>query len=62
MNILAILVASAGWFVLAGALFFNPITDKVYRSQEHQNGVRALPQSPKTIGSFAVGMTFGYLN
>jgi len=50
MPILAILAATVVWFILAGILFFNPITDKVYRSEEHKPGVRALPQSPKTIG------------
>lgn len=50
MFILAIIVASIAWFIAAAILFFNPITDKVYRSEEKHPAVRALPQSPKTIG------------
>ncbi len=50
MFILAILLASLAWFVAAGALFFNPWTDKAYRSQEKHPAVRALPQSAKTMG------------
>lgn len=48
--LIAILVASGIWFVVAGVLFFNPIVDKIYRTQEKEPGVRALPASGKTIG------------
>jgi len=50
MLILAILAASVVWFIAAGILFFNPIVDKIYRREESHAAVRALPQSPKTIG------------
>lgn len=56
MNITAIIVASFVWFLVAGILFFNPIVDKIYRSQENQNGVRALPKSPKTIGMILIAI------
>ncbi len=46
---IAILAASVVWFIVASILFFNPITDKVYRSQDHQPGVRILPPNPKSI-------------
>ena len=50
MFILAVLVATIAWFVAAVVLFFNPITDKSYRTEEKHPAVRSLPQSPKTIG------------
>jgi hypothetical protein len=50
MSIVAIIAASLIWFVLAGALFFNPIVDKIYRKQDHLPGVKALPPNPKSIG------------
>lgn len=50
MFFLAILIASVVWFLVAAVLFFNPITDKVYRSEEQHAAVRTLPQKPKTIG------------
>ena len=56
MLILAILIASVAWFIAAAILFFNPITDKVYRSEEKHAAVRALPQSPKTIGMILVAI------
>lgn len=48
--LLAVLVAAIAWFIVAAILFFNPITDKIYRSEEKHPAVRALPQAPKTIG------------
>ena len=50
MLILAILLATILWFVVAAVLFFNPFVDKIYRSEESHAAVRALPQSLKTIG------------
>lgn len=50
MFIVAVLVATILWFLVAAVLFFNPFVDKIYRSQEGHAGVRALPQSAKTIG------------
>ncbi|MCA9693464.1 MAG: hypothetical protein R3A51_04775 [Nannocystaceae bacterium] len=46
---LAIGAATLAWFVIAAILFFNPIVDKLYRSQEGDPAVRALPQGPQTI-------------
>jgi len=40
--ILAIFVSIAAWFVVAAILFFNPIADRFYRSQESEPAVRAL--------------------
>ncbi|HUL22890.1 MAG TPA: DUF1761 family protein [Thermodesulfobacteriota bacterium] len=50
MFILAVLVATILWFIVAAVLFFNPFVDKIYRSEEKHAAVRALPQSAKTIG------------
>ena len=50
MSIFAIGAATFAWFIVAGILFFNPITDKIYRSRDHQPGVRVLPPNPKSIG------------
>ncbi len=50
MFIVAVLVATILWFLVAAVLFFNPFVDKIYRSEEGHAGVRALPQSAKTIG------------
>lgn len=49
MPIVAITVATIVWFVVASALFFNPIVGKIYSNQEKMPGVRSLPKSPKTI-------------
>ncbi|MGB8400796.1 hypothetical protein [Bradyrhizobium sp.] len=46
---IAILIATVVWFVAAFALFFNPVVDKIYSSQEGHPSVRALPKSPPTI-------------
>lgn len=54
--LLAVLAATVIWFVLAGILFFNPVTDKVYRSEEKHAAVRTLPQSPKTIGMILIAI------
>jgi heme A synthase len=56
MFIAAIAVASVVWFVLAAVLFFNPVTDKAYRSEEGNPAVRRLPQSPKTIGMILISV------
>ena len=48
--VIAIAAATAGWFVLAGASFFNPVVDPIYRSEEGHPAVRSLPQGPATIG------------
>lgn len=54
--ITAIFTASIVWFILAAILFFNPIVDKKYRSEENKPGVRSLPQTPKTIGKIFVAI------
>ena len=54
--ITAILVASVTWFVVAASLFFNPIVDGVYRRQEGEPAVRALPKSPTTIGKILLAI------
>jgi len=56
MIIIAILAAAVAWFVAAAVLFFNPLTDKVYRSEEKHPAVRSLPQSPKTIGKIFIAV------
>ncbi len=48
--IIAVLIASVAWFLVAGVLFFNPITDKAYRAEEKHAAVHSLPPSSKTIG------------
>jgi len=50
MFIIAVAVASVAWFIVAAILFFNPVTDRVYRSEESNPAVKALPKSPQTIG------------
>jgi len=49
MFVLAIVIATIVWFIVAAILFFNPVVDKIYRTEEHHAAVRALPQSAKTI-------------
>ncbi len=43
-------LGTVAWFLAAGVLFFNPVVDRLYRTQESHPAVRALPQTPKTIG------------
>ena len=50
MSIVAIIVASVVWFIVASGLFFNPIIDKIYRSQDNQGGARSLPKTAKSVG------------
>jgi hypothetical protein len=54
--ITAILIATAAWFISAAILFFNPIVDKIYASQEAYPGVRALPKTPSTIGKILLAI------
>lgn len=56
MFIFSVLCASVIWFVVAAVLFFNPITDKAYRSEEGHASVKALPKSSKTIGMILVAI------
>jgi hypothetical protein len=56
MFILAIVVATILWFIVAAILFFNPVVDKIYRSEERHKAVRALPQSLKTIGMILIAI------
>jgi hypothetical protein len=56
MFIVAVLIASAVWFLVAAILFFNPIVDKVYRSEEAHPAVKALPQTPGTIGKILLAI------
>lgn len=48
--------ATAAWFITAAALFFNPIVDPIYRSQEGHPAVRALPKVPATIGKILLAV------
>lgn len=52
----AILAASIAWFLAAGILFFNPIVDKMYRSEESHAAVKTLPQTPGTIGKILLAI------
>jgi hypothetical protein len=54
--ITAILLSTIVWFVLAAILFFNPIVDKVYQSEESHPSVKTLPKNAATMGKiiFAV--------
>jgi len=54
--ITAILISTTAWFVAAAILFFNPIVDKIYRSQETDPAVKTLPKVPATMAKilFAV--------
>lgn len=54
--ITAILISSAGWFITAAILFFNPIVDKIYGSQEAFAGVKALPKVPATVGKIMLAI------
>ncbi len=56
MFVLAIVVATIIWFLVAAILFFNPVVDKIYRTEERHAAVRALPQSPKTIGMILIAI------
>ena len=56
MFVLAVVVATIVWFVVAAILFFNPVVDKIYRIEERHAAVRALPQSAKTIGMILVAI------
>lgn len=56
MFILAVVVATIVWFIVAAILFFNPVVDKIYRTEEHHAAVRALPQSAKTIGMILIAI------
>ncbi len=56
MFLLAVVVATIVWFVVAAILFFNPVVDKIYRIEERHAAVRALPQSAKTIGMILVAI------
>ena len=56
MFVLAIGIATIVWFVVAAILFFNPVVDKIYRTEESHAAVRALPQSPKTIGMILIAI------
>lgn len=49
-TIVSIGVGTVAWFLVAGALFFNPVVDRLYRTEEGHPAVRALPQGPRTIG------------
>jgi hypothetical protein len=54
--ITAILLSTIAWFVLAAILFFNPVVDKVYGSQEGHPAVRALPKNGSTIGKILLAV------
>ena len=53
---IAIGAATGLWFVTAAASFFNPIVDRIYRSEEQHPAVRQLPQSPVTIGKILLAV------
>ncbi|MEM6989836.1 MAG: hypothetical protein AAF721_05050 [Myxococcota bacterium] len=52
----AVGAATGFWFVAAAISFFNPVVDKVYRSEESHPAVRQLPQSPATIGKILLAV------
>ena len=57
MNLaIAIAAASGLWFLAAGISFFNPIVDKIYRSEESHPAVKQLPQGPATIGKILLAV------
>ena len=56
MFVLAVVIATIVWFVVAAILFFNPVVDKIYRTEERHAAVRALPQSAKTIGMILIAI------
>ena len=47
---MAVGAATLAWFFGAAILFFNPVVDKIYRTEEDHAAVRSLPQGPKTVG------------
>ncbi len=57
MSFLIAIGAAAGfWFVAAAISFFNPIVDKIYRSEESHPSVRNLPQAPATIAKILLAV------
>jgi len=54
--VIAILAASIIWFIVAAILFFNPVIDPIYRSEEGNAAVRALPKSSQTIGKILLAI------
>lgn len=54
--VIAVGAAAGFWFVAAAISFFNPIVDKVYRSEEAHPAVRNLPQSPATIAKILLAV------
>ena len=54
--LIAVGAATIFWFVAAAVSFFNPVVDKIYRSEEEHPAVRSLPQSPATIGKILLAV------
>ncbi len=54
-------VASVAWFVIGGALYMNPLTDKIYKSADN-SAVKEWPNLPKYLGlMFAGGALAQYI-
>jgi len=53
---IAILIATIAWFIIAAILFFNPIVDKMYSSEEDHPAVKSLPKSPITISKILLAI------
>ena len=54
--VLAIGAATLAWFFAAAILFFNPVVDKVYRTEEDHPAVKNLPQVPSTIAKIILAV------
>ncbi|MCP4543706.1 MAG: hypothetical protein GY832_41865 [Chloroflexi bacterium] len=54
-------VASVVWFIIGGALYMNPLVDKIYKSDDN-SAVREWPNLPKYLGlMFAGGALAQYM-
>ena len=47
-------IASVAWFVIGGALYMNPFTDKIYKSADN-SAVKEWSSLPKYIGLMFLG-------
>jgi len=56
MFIWAVLAATLVWFVLAAILFFNPVVDKIYATEEKHPSVKVLPKNSSTIGKILLAV------
>jgi hypothetical protein len=53
-TILGGIIASVVWFVIGGALYMNPVTDKIYKSADN-SAVREWPSLSKYLGLMFLG-------